>query len=135
MRGEQKKVLSLQKEPLRQDRVRTWSETAKHGRLFICFVGLTLASYVRSIHQHSKYLSKKYGSVEDILAGMRTIKCIVHKGRTKFITPFIDAQVDICREFGFDIREKCAPAYVSKKKSATPKRGRPAKPKTVTQEY
>ena len=37
--------------------------------------------------------------------------------------------------FVFDIPEKYAPAYVSKKKSATPKRGHLAKPKTVTQEY
>ena len=135
MRDEQEKVFGLQKGPLGQDRLRTWSETAKRGRMFICFVGLILASYVRSVHQHSKYLSENFGSVEDILAEMRTIRCIEHKGRMKFVTPFVGAQVEICREFGFDIPEKCAPKYVSKKKSATPKRGRPAKPKTVTQEF
>lgn len=135
MRDEQEKMFDLQKGPLGQDRLRTWSETAERGRMFICFVGLILASYVRSVHQQSKYLSEKFGSVEDILAEMRTIRCIEHKGRMKFITPFVGAQVDICREFGFDTPEKCAPTYVSKKKSTTPKRGRPAKPKTVTQEY
>ena len=135
MRDEQEKMFGLQKGPLGQDRLRTWSETAKRGRMFICFVGLILASYVRSVHQSSKFLSEKFGSVEDILAEMRTIRCIEHKGRMKFITPFVGAQVDICREFGFDIPERCAPKYVSKKKSATPKRGRPAKPKTVTQDF
>ena len=135
MRDEQEKMIGLQKGPLGQDRLRTWSETAKRGRMFICFVGLILASYVRAVHQSSKFLAEKFGSVEDILAEMRTIRCIEHKGRMKFITPFVGAQVDICREFGFDIPDRCAPKYVSKKKSAAPKRGRPAKPKTVTQEF
>ena len=135
MRDEQEKMIGLQKGPLGQDRLRTWSETAKRGRMFVCFIGLILASYVRSVHQSSKYLSEKFAAVEDILAEMRTIRCIEHKGRMKFITPFVGAQVEICREFGLDIPEKCAPTYVSKKKSVTPKRGRPAKPKTVTQEF
>ena len=135
MRDEQEKMFSLQKGPLGQDRLGTWSETAKRGRMFICFVGLILASHVRSVRRQSKFLSEKFGSVEDILAEMRTIRCIEHEGRMKFITPFVGAQVDICREFGFDIPERCAPKYVSRKKSATPKRGRPAKPKTVTQEF
>ncbi len=135
MRDEQEKMFGLQKGPLGQDRLHTWSETAKRGRMFICFVGLILTSYVCSVHQQSKYLSEKFGSVEDILVEMRIIRCIEHKGRMKFITPFVGAQVDICREFGFDTPEKCASTYVSKKKSTTPMRGRPAKPKTVTQEY
>ena len=135
MRDEQEKMFGLQKGPLGQDRLRTWSETAKRGRMFVCFIGLILASYVRSVHRQSKFLSDKFGSIEDILAEMRTIRCIEHKGRMKFITPFVGAQVDICKEFGFDIPEKCAPTYVSKKKAATPKRGRPPKPKTVTQEF
>lgn len=134
MRDEQEKMIGLQKGPLGQDRLRTWSETAKRGRMFICFVGLILASYVRSVHRSSKFLSENFGSAEDILAEMRTIRCIEHKGKMKFITPFVGAQVDICREFGFDIPDRCAPKYVSRKKSATPKRGRPAKPKTVTQD-
>ena len=116
MRDEQEKMFGLQKGPLGQDRLRTWSETAKRGRMFVCFIGLILASYVRSVHRQSKFLSDKFGSIEDILAEMRTIRCIEHKGRMKFITPFVGAQVDICKEFGFDIPEKCAPTCVSKKK-------------------
>ena len=135
MRDEQEKMFGLQKGPLGQDRLHTWSETAKRGRMFICFVGLILASYVRSVREASKYLSEKFATVEDILAEMRTIRCIEHKGRMKFVTPFVGAQVEICREFGFDIPEKCAPTYVSRKKPSKPKRGRPAKPKTVTQEF
>lgn len=135
MRDEQEKMFGLQKGPLGQDRLRTWSETSKRGRMFICFVGLILASYVRAIHKESTYLSEKFGSVEDIIAEMRTIRCIEHKGRMKFITPFVGLQVDICKEFGIDIPQNCAPQYVSRKKPVTPKVGRPANPKTVTQEF
>ena len=135
MRDEQEKMFELQKGPLGQDRLRTWSETSKRGRMFICFVGLMLASYVRSVHKGSAYLSEKFNTVEDMIAEMRTIRCIEHKGRMKFVTPFVGAQVEICKEFGIEIPESCAPQYVSRKKSATPKVGRPAKPKTVNQEF
>jgi len=54
---------------------------------------------------------------------------IEHSNRTKSITPFIGAQVDICEVFGFDIPEGCAPTYVSRQKPPY-KRGRPPK-KTV----
>ena len=134
MRDEQEKCFGLQKGPLGQDRLRTWSEAAKHGRMFICFVGLILASYVRHVHKGNEYLRNKFDSAEDILAEMRSIRCIKHRGRLKFITPFVGAQVDICNAFGFKIPEGCAPEYVSRKKSATPKRGRPAKPKVEHQE-
>ena len=134
MRDEQEKCFGMQKGPLGQDRLRTWSEAAKHGRMFICFVGLILASYVRSVHKSNEYLSKKFGAIEDILAEMRSIRCIEHQGRLKFITPFVGAQVDICNAFGFEIPEGCAPDYTSRKKSATPRRGRPAKPKVERQE-
>ena len=52
MRDEQEKMIGLQKGPLGQDRLRTWSETAKRGRMFVCFIGLILASYVRSVNAH-----------------------------------------------------------------------------------
>ena len=117
MRDEQEKCFSLQKGPLGQDRLRTWSETARHGRMFICFIGLILASYVRSVHKDNVYLRNKFGSVEDILAEVRSIRCIEHHGRLKFITPFVGAQVDICNAFGFEIPEGCTPDYVSRRKS------------------
>lgn len=135
MRDEQEKCFQLQKGPLGQDRLRCWSESAKHGRMFICFIGLILASYVRSVWEKNEYLRKKFGSTESVLAEMRTIRCIEHKGRLKFITPFIGDQVEICKAFGFEMPPGCAPVYVSKSKSNTPKRGRPAKPKTESQEF
>lgn len=49
-RDEQEKMFGLQKGPLGQDKLRTWSETVKRGRMFICFVGLILVSYIRSVH-------------------------------------------------------------------------------------
>lgn len=134
MRDEQEKCFQLQKGPLGQDRTRCWSESAKHGRMFICFIGLILASYVRSVWESSDFLRKKFGSTESVLAEMRTIRCIEHKGRLKFVTPFVGDQVEICKAFGFDIPAGCAPTYTSKAKPATPRRGRPAKPKTEAQE-
>lgn len=130
MRDEQEKAFALQKGPLGQDRLRTWSEASKLGRMFVCFVGLILASYVHSVWEKDETLQKKFDSTEFVLAEMRTIRCIEHEGKLKFITPFVGAQVEICKAFGFDIPDGCAPIYVSKAKPSSRKRGRPAKPKT-----
>ena len=54
-------------------------------------------------------------------------------GRMKFISPFVGAQVDTCKAFGFYIPDGYVPVYVSKTKPAARKRGRPAKPKIETQ--
>jgi transposase len=64
MRDEQEKCFQLQKGPLNQDRTRCWSESSKHGRMFICFIGLILASYVRSVWDSNATLRKKFGSTE-----------------------------------------------------------------------
>ncbi len=134
MRDEQEKAFGLQKGPLCQDRMHVWTEASKHGRMFICFVGLILASYVRSIWQGKPELRKRFKSTEALLAEMRTIRCIEHDGHKKFITPFVGAQIDICNAFGFEIPSECAPKYISKKRPTGKKRGRPAKAKTETQE-
>lgn len=111
-----------------EDRPRTHSMKHYH------FVGLILASYVRSVWQRDEVLRKRFPSTEAVLAEMRTIRCIEHTGKMKFITPFVGSQVDICRAFGFDIPDGCAPVYVSKAKPMTRKRGRPAKAKVEKQE-
>ena len=49
------------------DRLRTWSEGGKSGRMFIYFVGPILASYVRSVWQKDDVLRKKFSSTEDVL--------------------------------------------------------------------
>ena len=134
MRDEQEKCFALQKGPLGHDRLRTWSEGGTRGRMFIYFVGLILASYVRSVWRKDDILRKKFPSTEAVLAEMRTIRCIEHTGKVKFITPFVGSQVDICKAFGFDIPDGCAPVYVSKAKPVTRKRGRPAKPKVEKQQ-
>ena len=135
MRDEQEKCFALQKGPLGHDRLRTWSEGGKRGRMLIYFVGLILASYVRSVWQRDEVLRKRFPSTEAVLAEMRTIRCIEHTGKMKFITPFVGSQVDICRAFGFDIPDGCAPVYVSKAKPMTRKRGRPAKAKVEKRNY
>ncbi len=55
MRDEQEKAFALQKGALGQDRLRTWSETGKHGRMFITFIGLILASYVRATWKETSF--------------------------------------------------------------------------------
>lgn len=134
MRDEQEKCFALEKGPLGQDRTRCYTETAKHGRTFICFISLILASYVKSVWNADDYLRKRYTSVEAMLAEMRTIRCIEHADRVKFITPFVGDQVYICQAFGFAIPDGCAPTYVSKRKQTSP--GRPASaPKAEPQEF
>lgn len=76
MRDEQEKCFGLQKGLLGQDRLRTWSEAAKHGRMFVCFIGLILASYVRLVHKQNEYLRTKFASIDDILAEMCSVRCI-----------------------------------------------------------
>lgn len=129
MRDEQEKFFALQKGPLGDDRLRTWPEGGKRERMFIYFVGLILASYVRSVWQSNEVLRKKFTSTEADLTEMRTIRCVEHTERMKFITPFVGSQVDICKAFGFSIPDNCAPVYISKAKSFTRRRGRPAKAK------
>ena len=67
MRDEQEKRFALQKGPLGHDHLRTWSEGGKRGRMFIYFVGLIFASYVRSVWQKDDVLRKKFSSTEVVL--------------------------------------------------------------------
>ena len=129
MRDEQEKTFMMQKGTLGEDRLRVCTESSKHGRMFICFVALILASYVRHMRDTKEELRDAFPSTESILEEMRTIRCIEHDGHRKFITPFVGAQVTICDAFGFEIPEGCRPTYTSRK-STKGKRGRPAKPQT-----
>ena len=129
LRDEQEKYFCQMKTQMGFDRQRNWSEEGKTGRLLILFVGLIISSYVRHIWKTTG-LKKQFASTQDILDEMRSIRCIEHNGRAKFITPFVGAQKDICKAFGFDIPEGCGTEYKSKKVSPK-RRGRPAKAKTV----
>ena len=123
LRDEQEKYFQQMKSQMLCDRQRNWSEEGKAGRLFILFVGLILSSYVRHVWK-STGLKDRFSSSLEVLDEMRPIRCIEHTGKAKFITPFIGAQVDICKAFGFDIPPECAPGYVSKQKHPK-RRGRP----------
>ena len=129
LRDEQEKYFCQMKTQMGFDRQRNWSEEGKTGRLLILFVGLIISSYVRHIWKTTG-LKKQFASTQDILDEMRSIRCIEHNGRAKFITPFVGAQKDICKAFGFDIPEGCGTEYKSRKVSPK-RRGRPAKAKTV----
>lgn len=129
LRDEQEKYFCQMKTQMGFDRQRNWSEEGKTGRLLILFVGLIISSYVRHIWKTTG-LKKQFASTQDILDEMRSIRCIEHNGRAKFITPFVGVQKDICKAFGFDIPEGCGTEYKSRKVSPK-RRGRPAKAKTV----
>ena len=126
LRDEQEKYFQQMKSQMMADRQRNWSEEGKTGRLFILFVSMILSSWVRHIWKSTRLydlLSSSYA----ILDEMRPIRLIEHTNRTKFITPFVGKQVDICEEFGFKIPDGCEPKYTSRQQPKS-KRGRPPKP-------
>ena len=125
LRDEQEKFFQQMKDQMVADRQRNWSEEGKTGRLFILFVSLILSSYVRHIWKTTELYDLFHSSL-DVLDGMRPIRLIEHTNRAKVITPFVGTQVDICKAFGFEIPEDCAPAYTSRQKSQR-KRGRQPK--------
>lgn len=130
LRDEQEKYFQQMKSQMSCDKQRNWSEEGKTGRLFILFVSMILSSQVRHIWKTTG-LKDTFSSSLDVLDEMRSIRCIEHTGKAKFITPFIGAQVDICKAFGFDIPEGCAPTYTSKQKPPK-RRGRPRRKQVET---
>jgi hypothetical protein len=125
LRDEQEKYFQQMKSQMSCDRQRNWSEEGKTGRLFILFVSLILSSHVRHVWKTTA-LKERFCSSLEVLDEMRSIRCIEHSGRAKFVTPFVGAQVDICGAFGFEAPKGCAPEYVSKQKQPK-RRGRPKK--------
>jgi transposase len=127
LRDEQEKYFEQEKGPIGANRQRCWSEDGKNGRLFIYFVAMTLASYVKHVWNKTD-LKKQFCSFTEMLDEMRPIRCVEHKGRAKHITPFVGKQLDIVKAFAFEIPEGCDAKYKSKK-SHEKRVGRPAKPK------
>lgn len=128
-RDEQEKYFNQMKGQMGFDRQRNWLEEGKTGRPFILFVALIISSYVRHVWK-STVLKDKFGSTLDVLDEMRSIRYIEYKGKFRHITPFVGDQVDICKAFGIDIPDGCAPLYRSRKVPEK-RRGRPKKPATV----
>jgi len=125
LRDEQEKYFQQMKGQMGFDKQRCWSEEGKTGRLFVLFTALIISSYIRHIWKTTN-LKDTFGSTHEMLDEMRSIRCIGHKEKARFITPFVGSQLDICKAFGFDVPQGCAPRYMSKKK-AEKKRGRPKK--------
>lgn len=125
LRDEQEKYFQQMKEQMISSRQRNWSEEGKTGRLFILFVSLVLSSYVRHVWKSTR-LHDVFSSSLDIVDEMRSIRCIEHTNRSKVITPFVGAQLDICEAFNIEIPKGCTPTYISRQKFKR-KRGRPSK--------
>ena len=124
-RDEQEKYFQQMKSQMVCDRQRNWSEEGKTGRLLILFVSLILGSYLRQVWRSNETLKKICPSSLEILDEMRSIRCIEHKNHAAMITPFVGAQLEIARVFGFEIPKGCEPGYTSRKPAK--KRGRPKK--------
>ena len=125
LRDEQEKYFQQMKDQMGFDKQGNWSEEGKAGRLFISFVGLMLSSQVRHVWKTTE-LHEQFDSSLAVLDEMRSIRCIEQEGKSRIITPFVGAQIDICKAFGFDIPEGCSPEYVSRK-NGEKRRGRPRK--------
>ena len=120
------KYFQQMKSQLHFDKQQNSSEEGKTGRLFILFISLMLTSYIRYIWRTTE-LKQLFESSLDILDEMRPIRCIEHTNKAKVITPFVGAQVDICKAFDVAMPDGCSPDYTSKRKPAK-RRGRPRKP-------
>lgn len=129
LRDEQEKYFQQMKDQMGADRQRNWSEEGKTGRLFILYVALVIGCYMRHIWK-STDLHKRFSSSLEVLDEMRSIRCIEHTHRAKFITPFVGDQLAICNAFGFEVPVGCSPDYVSRQ-TLRRKRGRPRKKKVV----
>lgn len=127
LRDEQEKCFELMKTGLGMNRQKNWSEDGKTGSLFILFVSMILGSWLR--YKWKTCLKDKFKSSIEILDEMSSIRCIEHKGSTMKITPFVGAQVEICKAFGYEIPKGCAPTYESARVVEPKKRGRPKKVK------
>jgi len=126
LRDEQEKYFTQMKTQMVSNRNRTWSEESYEGRQLIAFVGLILSSHIKHIWK-STGLCKKVTTTLEILDEMRSIRCIEHNHKAKFITPFVGSQLVICEAFGFKVPKGCGLGYKSKKHVEKKKRGRPPK--------
>ncbi len=126
LRDEQEKYFQQMKSQLHFDKQQNSSEEGKTGRLFILFISLMLTSYIRYIWRTTE-LKQLFESSLDILDEMRPIRCVEHTNKAKVITPFVGAQVNICKAFDVAIPDGCSPDYTSKRKPVK-RRGRPRKP-------
>lgn len=124
LRDEQEKYFEQMKDQMAEDRLRCWSEEGWTGRQLILFVSLILGSQVR--HVWRTRLKDSFSSSLEVLDEMRSIRCIEHPGHARRITPFVGAQLDICRAFGFDPPKGCDKVCTSIRKQEK-KRGRPRK--------
>ena len=124
LRDEQEKYFEQMKDQMGANRQRCWSEDGKNGRELILFVALVLSSHVRHIWKTK--LNKQFSSSLEILDEMRSIRCIEHTRHARKITPFVGAQLNICKAFGFKPPKGCDVKYESIKKTER-KLGRPHK--------
>ena len=112
LRDEQEKYFNDMKTRLHADRQHRWTEAGMRGIRFIEFVALIMVSYIKHVWRTSDVLRSRFPYLFAILLEMRTIHCIEHTSHTKVVTPFVGKQLDVCREFGFELPADCAPIYV-----------------------
>lgn len=111
LHDEQQKYFEQTQEQMIANHQRCWTEKGKSGRQLILFVALILSSYVQQIWRTK--LNKQFSSPFEVLDEMRSIRCIEYVGHEKKITPFLKAQLNICKAFDLDIPKECIVKYAS----------------------
>ena len=129
-RDEQRKYFEQMKDQMDFHTQDASREDGKAGREFILFVGLILSSYVRNIWCRDLALRKQFRTTFAVLDEMEKIRLNEYPDGTSKMTPFVGAQVDICKAYGIEVPMECLSSTDRKaeeSKKSPKKRGR--KPK------
>jgi len=90
------------KNELDLDRLHVHSDKAMQGRIFIGFIALILASFIRNIMQkHSLYKNFTFSS---LLAEMKKLKIVVFKGTKTALTEYTHKQKAILKAFQIPVQ-------------------------------
>ncbi|MDR1608622.1 MAG: transposase [Deltaproteobacteria bacterium] len=115
LRDEHEEYFQRTREQMAPFGQRNRSEAGETGRHLILFVSLVLSSYARRIWKNTN-TRNIFSSSLDMIDEMRSIRCIERPNHDNAITPFMGAQLDICKAFGFEIPEESSPTRESDQK-------------------
>jgi transposase len=115
LRDEQEMFFQRMKRQTGADRSLNSSKDGETGRHFIMFVSLVMSSCLSHVW-NSSGLKSLFSSPLDVLEEMSSIRQIRRPDGETIITPFSEAQLEICEAFGFEAPEGCAPADAAEQK-------------------
>lgn len=125
LRDEQEKSFEGRKTRFNFDRLRCSTEESLRGREFILFVASIILSHLRRLWREKikpdNKLRQKYPTEIDILEEMRSIRYIEYEEHKGYVTPFVGAQLELCRLFNIDIPKGCEPSSKAPKSESSKK--------------